>query len=165
MVQKDTTVLPFAHAAFLRHLDRFPSAFNGLGIVEQTVLELAGEGVTSSIELFRQTGDRLHELGMGDVEFGYWFRRMLKQPHSLLELQDGAALPDPSLNAPLPSNQHKVVITELGSRVVAGEQDWIAIEGIDEWYGGLHLQGGIDWRWNPIGDNCGCWGNEKNFYF
>ncbi|PWV95834.1 uncharacterized protein DUF1835 [Paenibacillus cellulosilyticus] len=148
IVQKDTSALPYAHAAFTRHLDRFPSAYNGLGIMEQTALELVRDGVTSPIELFRQTGDQLHELGMGDVEFGYWLRRMLRQPHALLELQGAASLPEPSLEAPLPSSQSSIVITELGHKVLAGEQNWVAFAGIDEWYGGLHLQGPIDWRWD-----------------
>lgn len=144
IVRKDTSALPYAHTAFTRHLARFPSSFNGLGIVEQTALELVSGGINVPIELFRKTGNQLHELGMGDVEFGYWLRRMMRQPHALLELENTEALPDVSLDAPLPS--HNIRITELGSKVLAGEQDWVTVAGVDEWYGGLHLQGRISWR-------------------
>ena len=148
IVHKDTSALPYAHTAFAHHLVRFPSAFNGLGLVEQTVLELVNDGVTTPAELFRQTGDRLHALGMGDVEFGHWLRRMLRQPQPILALQGTEALPEPSLDAPLPSNQNKLGITALGRQVLAGEQDWVEAAGIDEWYGGLHVQGRIGWRWD-----------------
>ncbi|GMK40208.1 hypothetical protein PCCS19_32630 [Paenibacillus sp. CCS19] len=147
IVQKDTSSLPYARAAFTHHLARFPSAFNGLGIVEQTILELVNDGAASPIDLFRQTIDRLHVLGMGDVEFGYWLRRLLHQPHALIELHGIETLPDVSLESPLPPHNSTIMITALGRSVLACEQDWISITGIDEWYGGLHLHG-LDWRWD-----------------
>ncbi|MBD3922468.1 DUF1835 domain-containing protein [Paenibacillus sp. PR3] len=148
VVCMNTSALPYAHTAFTHHLARFPFAFNGLGIVEQTILELVSDGVTTPAELFRQTGDRLHVLGMGDVEFGHWLRRMLQQPHALLELQDTGQLNEVSLDAPLPPRNSTIMITALGRSVLTGEHDWITIAGIDQWYGGLHLQGPIDWRWD-----------------
>lgn len=151
IVRMNTSALPYAHAAFNYHLARFPSAFNGLGIVEQTVLELVRDGADSPIELFRQTIDRLHELGMGDVEFGHRLRWMLQQPNALLELQGVETMTEVSLDAPLPPHNSTIMITAIGRSVLAGELDRVSIAGIDEWYGGLHLQGHINWRWDPHG--------------
>ena len=42
-----------------------------------------------------------------------------------------------------------VVITAFGMDVLAGKVDGVAKKGIDEWYGGVHLQGQCPrWRWH-----------------
>jgi hypothetical protein len=40
-------------------------------------------------------------------------------------------------------------LTDTGARVLAGEADQIALNGIDRWIGGVHLQGHqLPWRWD-----------------
>ena len=42
-----------------------------------------------------------------------------------------------------------VRLTDTGARVLAGEADQIALNGIDRWIGGVHLQGHhVPWRWD-----------------
>jgi hypothetical protein len=42
-----------------------------------------------------------------------------------------------------------VQLTDAGARVLAGEGDQIALNGIDRWIGGVHLQGHhVPWRWD-----------------
>jgi hypothetical protein len=59
----------------------------------------------------------------------------------------------PSLCASWPEfNEQQMVITRAGERVLANELDWIEINGIDKWLGGVHLTssaGENPWRWNP----------------
>ena len=46
---------------------------------------------------------------------------------------------------------HTVSITDAGRSVLTGRADAVALNGIDEWRGGVHLSG-IDrspWRWDP----------------
>jgi len=56
---------------------------------------------------------------------------------------------------PEPSAQdlrgHTVSITGAGRRVLAGRDDAVALNGIDEWRGGVHLVGAdrSPWRWSP----------------
>ena len=43
----------------------------------------------------------------------------------------------------------EVLITETGADVIEGKQDWIKINGIDRWMGGVHLAKGKPmWRWD-----------------
>ncbi|MNU08152.1 hypothetical protein D3C72_2540670 [compost metagenome] len=43
----------------------------------------------------------------------------------------------------------EVVMTPFGKRVMAGQEDWVTRNGIDEWYGGVHVQGHYpEWRWD-----------------
>jgi hypothetical protein len=42
-----------------------------------------------------------------------------------------------------------VHLTSAGARVLAGQADQLALNGIDRWIGGVHLQGHhVPWRWN-----------------
>jgi hypothetical protein len=42
-----------------------------------------------------------------------------------------------------------VQLTGTGARVLAGQADQIALNGIDRWIGGVHLQGHhVPWRWD-----------------
>jgi hypothetical protein len=42
-----------------------------------------------------------------------------------------------------------VRLTDAGSRVLAGQADQIALNGIDRWIGGVHLRGHhVSWRWD-----------------
>ena len=46
---------------------------------------------------------------------------------------------------------HTVSMTDAGRGVLAGRDDAVALNGIDEWRGGVHLVGAdrSPWRWNP----------------
>ena len=40
-------------------------------------------------------------------------------------------------------------LTGTGARLLAGEADQVALNGIDRWIGGVHLQGHrVPWRWD-----------------
>ncbi|OAB42653.1 hypothetical protein [Paenibacillus glacialis] len=49
----------------------------------------------------------------------------------------------------VPFQNSDVVLTGFGKNVMDGNEDWVEKKGIDEWYGGVHLQGYFQrWRWN-----------------
>ncbi|MDF2958557.1 MAG: DNA-directed polymerase subunit sigma [Paenibacillus sp.] len=143
-----TAALPFAHNAFQLHLSRLPSTRNGLGIVEQTTLEMVQNGLNSPVDLFEQVGNTLHELGMGDLQYWHSLAKMSQAPYPLLNIEGLKTFP--GYTDPSPSFHHcQVVLTEFGRKVMAGKEDSISMNGIDEWYGGVHLHGhsGL-WRWD-----------------
>ena len=39
-------------------------------------------------------------------------------------------------------------LTDVGRAVQAGERDFIELNGIDRWLGGVHLVSGQVWRWH-----------------
>ena len=42
-----------------------------------------------------------------------------------------------------------VALSDIGRRVLAGEEDWLAVQPQERWMGGVHLRpGGTDWRWD-----------------
>jgi len=148
LLSTDTSALPFAQDAFKHHLAQFPSTFNGLGIVEQTTLTVLQAGIQSSRDLFKRVGDQLHVLGMGDLQYGYILGRMAQGSHPLIELR-GATEVLAKSGAYMSLQNCEVVITPFGRDVMAGQEDWVAQNGIDEWRGGVHVQGHDPaWRWD-----------------
>lgn len=145
----DVTALPFVHDAFQLHLSRFPSTRNGLGIVEQTTLEMVHNGLHTPQDLFAQVGDKLHGLGMGDLQYWYCLAKITRGSSPLLRFEGLESFP--TYQDPSPTfRQCKVSLTELGRTVMDGNEDWLALHGIDEWYGGVRLNNrSIPWRWDP----------------
>lgn len=140
ILQEDTSVLPFVRDAFEVHLSRLPSTYNGLGIVEQTTLEMVASGISDPYGLFDQVGNKLNALGMGDLEYWYLLEKISEEPYPLLHIQGLVAFP--KFNNPVQSFRECVItLTELGRNVQEGEEDWVTIKGTDEWVGGLRLQG------------------------
>ncbi|NJJ39199.1 DUF1835 domain-containing protein [Paenibacillus apii] len=148
-LQEDTSALPFAKPAFEAHLSRIPSVTNGLGIIEQTTLATITDKEYGPHALFAEAGDKLHMLGMGDLEFWQHLKKMSIEPYPLLHIQGLEAFP--AFRNPARSFADcRITLTALGRKVLDGEVDYLSLKGIDEWYGGLHLDGrSIPWRWDP----------------
>ncbi|WP_238650123.1 sigma-70 family RNA polymerase sigma factor [Paenibacillus piscarius] len=141
------SALAFANDAFQAHLSRLPSVENGLGITEQTTLEAVASGTDTPLKLFRQVVDELHRLGMGDTEYWKILRSLTAGGNPLLRI-DGVAEVTDYRQVPDFLNR-SVKLTALGEQVLAGNADRVQRQGIDEWYGGLHLQGhDVPWRWD-----------------
>lgn len=148
-LRQNSTVLPFAHAAFEAHLTRLPSQSNGLGAIEQATLEAVNQGVDHPYPLFEHVSERLHVLGMGDLEYWAHLRRMTKGQHALLQISGADTFPD--------FTQHHehfrnavLSLTELGIQVLAEEADYAELRKDEMWIGGLWNAQGKDpqWRWD-----------------
>lgn len=150
LLQSDTSALPFVRDAFLAHLSRLPSSYNGLGIVEQSTLELVADGVHSPFELFDRVGGKLHLLGMGDLPYWHCLSQLSQGPSPLLRVNGPKPLAFPTFKQSPPSFEDcKLTITELGSSVLEGRADRVKNVGIDAWYGGVHIKGANpSWRWD-----------------
>ncbi|UQZ32485.1 RNA polymerase subunit sigma [Paenibacillus sp. PK3_47] len=141
------SALPFAYDAFRAHLSRLPSVYNGLGIVEQTTMEALRQGVNTPIELFRVVTDRLHVLGMGDLEYFTYLYALVQGSQPLVTIDGAAELTD--FRKTTDFLHRRMSLTTLGEQVLAGAADRITEQGIDQWFGGLHLQGHhVPWRWD-----------------
>jgi hypothetical protein len=79
--------------------------------------------------------------GLGDTQVWRDLRRMADAPQPLLRIEgfDGSA--DSRRTA-------SYDLTEVGSRVLANQDDFVTLNGIDLWLGGVHLSNGRLWRWD-----------------
>ncbi|TVX93390.1 sigma-70 family RNA polymerase sigma factor [Paenibacillus agilis] len=148
LLVQDTSALPFLHHAFEAHLARLPSVLNGLGIIEQVTLETIASGIHTPIEVFQHVGDRLHELGMGDLEFWYLLNSLIEVSNPLLEVKKGIVPFADLKQSSLPFRESVLQVTALGQDMLDGKTEYAEIEQLDRWVGGIHLQGTPSWRWD-----------------
>ncbi len=145
LLENDTKILQFLDPALRAHLRRFPSTSNGLGLVESTALRLVQSGPRTFADLFTHFGETHPLYGFGDAQFWLALKRLIEARHTVL-LQNRNA--DQTLSAQILPNA-EFEITELGAAVLEGAEDYVELNGIDLWLGGVHLAGyRAAWRWD-----------------
>lgn len=143
LLRRDTSPLPFLAGALRRHLEEFPALRNGLSRTEQQALLGVAAGHGSFEKLFRATQRMEERVFLGDVSFLRNLRGLAAGSRPLLRLE-------PSPNTSLQSL--RLSLTTTAWDVLEGRDDWVHIQGIDRWLGGVHLQGReAQWRWDAEG--------------
>jgi hypothetical protein len=147
LLDEDTSAMPFLGDSLRLHLTRFPSIRNGLGQIEQNALELISEGAVTFKSLFPKFANADPDYGLGDGQFWSELRRIKEAKKPLIILKEPG---DPQ--SALEANRYyeaSFEITDTGSKVLAGELDFVEVNGIDLWLGGVHLIGNETlWRWD-----------------
>jgi hypothetical protein len=140
LLRRDTSPLPFLAGALRRHLEEFPSVRNGLSRTEHQALLGAAAGHGTFEKLFRATQRMEERVFLGDSSFLRNLRVLASGPRPLLRLE-------PASNGSLRSIG--ISLTATAWDVLESRDDWVHIQGIDRWLGGVHLQGGEAlWRWD-----------------
>ena len=150
LLQTNTSSLPFLKPALQAHLRRFPSTKNGLGAIENKGLELINGGLNSFVDLFSDLSATEQQYGLGDAQFWLALRRMNVGRQPLIAIENGSKgrNNEKSLTSDILRNA-RLQITKPGKSVLKGEDDFVALNGIDLWLGGVHLLGQDKlWRWD-----------------
>jgi hypothetical protein len=144
LIDSDLSALPFLPIALSKHLQRFPSTKNGLGRIGNVGLELIASGQRKFTSLFPAFASREPEYGFGDAQFFLELKRLAGVAKPLLRVNgNGSAME--SAQMLLSSFE----ITEHGQAVLSGTEDFVHSDGIDQWLGGIHLEGNeVRWRWD-----------------
>lgn len=139
-VRSDTSVLPFLAGALRRFLEEYPSTRNGLPRTERQILMALTTGPKHPSELFLAMYPLEERVFMGDLTFWARLKGLAAGQQPLIEW-------DLIERTPVPDGE--VRLTETGRAVLAGRADWIALNSINRWLGGVHLQGDdANWRWD-----------------
>jgi hypothetical protein len=147
LLSEDTRALPYLKGALLQHVARFPSVRNGLGHAENRLLELIRNGQSDFMWLCPAFFDAEPAYGLGDFQVWRDLERMARADQPLVII-DGL---DDSSSRRTPSRMHKASfsVTETGKEVLEGRAEFVALNGIDLWLGGVHLRDKADlWRWD-----------------
>lgn len=136
--------LRFLPEAFDRLSREYPSSRDGLALTERRVLAAVAEGAGTAEEAFVASGRRESRPFLGDT---WCFRRMAALAHApdpLLWLGDADDAYRPRVK-----RTTRLGLTATGRRVLDGQVDHVALNGIDRWIGGVHLTGHrVAWRWD-----------------
>ena len=142
----DTSALPFLRGALLHHLARFPSTSNGLGRIENKALELINAGYGEFTSLFNEFGHAEPVYGLGDCQFWNDLKRIGEARQPLL-LIDGLEMARRDEAQDFTKSVFQ--LTEAGQTVRSAQDDFLKMNAVDFWLGGVHLstQGQV-WRWH-----------------
>lgn len=150
VLQAGTSALPFLDAALRAHLRRFPATTNGLGHIENSALGFIRGGEDSFGKLFARFGDDESIYGFGDAQFWLAVRHLCNGPAPLISVENfqTESLQRQTLTSDL-AQKAKFKITAAGEAVLANEADFITLNGIEVWLGGVHLHDPENlWRWD-----------------
>jgi hypothetical protein len=146
-LESDMSVMPFLKQALRLHLERFPFVRNGLGRIQNKGLEFIQDGSRKFVELFPRFGNAEPRYGLGDAQFWMSLRKMSDAPQPLLKLSNGSS-PNGELGFEK-IQEATFEITETGTAVLKNQADFVDVNGIDAWLGGVHLSGKTNlWRWD-----------------
>ena len=147
LMAEEMSALPYLRSALIQHLARFPSVSNGLGRAENRLLEIVSEGITDFMRLCKAFFDREPAYGLGDYQVWHDMKRMASASQPLVKITGF----DDSDSASFSSRIHKTSfdITQTGMDVLNGNADFLDMNGIDLWLGGVHLRDKENlWRWD-----------------
>ncbi|HKR72418.1 MAG TPA: DUF1835 domain-containing protein [Streptosporangiaceae bacterium] len=132
--------LRFLGEAFDRLSREYPATRDGLSLTERRVLAAVADGASDAGTAFARAWARETRPYMGDSTCFGRMNRLAGGPDPLLSL-------DPP-DGPV-TRSTRMRLTDAGAEVLAGKADQIALNGIDRWIGGVHLQGHrAPWRWD-----------------
>jgi len=150
LLETDLTPLPFLRTSFQAHLQRFPSLQNGLGRIENKSLELINRGLHRFVDLFPKFGESEHIYGLGDFQFWISLKRLAQVSTPLVSVNGNGGIG--KLNSDV-LREIDFEITDTGRAVLSQEADFVRLNGIDHWLGGVHLAGrGKLWRWDSVSE-------------
>ena len=132
--------LRFLGEAFDRLSREYPATRDGLSLTERRVLAAIADGALDAGTAFVRAQARETRRYLGDTTCFARIGELAGGPHPLVSL-------DPP-GSPV-QRATGVRLTGTGTRVLAGQADHIALNGIDRWIGGVHLHGHhVPWRWD-----------------
>jgi hypothetical protein len=133
--------LRFLGEAFDRLGREYPSTRDGLSLTERRLLAAMHDGSEPSAgAVFARLGEREARPFLADL---FCFR--------ILARLAGGRVPLVELDPPAGevAAATRLRLTAAGGRVLRGEADHVALNGIDRWVGGVHLHGQeARWRWD-----------------
>jgi Domain of unknown function (DUF1835) len=133
--------LPFLDAAIRRFLEEYPSTVNGMSRTANAALRALASGPLKGGGLFAATQRAEERPFMGDSSFWDLLRTLASARVPLVHIEGDSR----------EMARATIAITPAGRDVASGARDGIALNGIDEWRGGVHLLGAdrSPWRWDP----------------
>jgi hypothetical protein len=139
-----STELRFLPEAFDRLSREYPSTRDGLSLTERRILAAVAEDANTAEKAFLASSRRESRPFLGDL---WCFRRIAALANArspLLWLDDAETSRQPRVQ-----RSTRLGLTATGRRVLDGQVDHVALNGIDRWIGGVRLTGHrMAWRWD-----------------
>lgn len=142
--------LPEARSSFARLLEEYPSPRGGLGRIERAALLAVRDGAITPGLAFRHYQQTEPLPFLGDLGFYYRLEKLAAGENPLVRgLPEGGIARAARSNTTVEYTDTLIELTGTGHEVLEGRKDFITLNGIDRWIGGVHLTSENVWRYDP----------------
>ena len=141
LLDSDLSALPGIRNTVRWILSEYPAKRDGLSRLQRKLLrEIEVRETAKAGEI---VGAVLMKESVGDLLLFEFVEQYIQAPYPLVNVVE------PTRNRRL-SYRSQVALTDTGRDVLAGRADYISLNGVDRWIGGVHLRGHrVNWRWDP----------------
>jgi len=149
----NSSTMPHLKNAILRFLKQYPSQTNGLSHSEALIANALLHQKTDANEIYETMQSKEGIAFMNRAIFANCLQSMCDGKMPLVEQQQINIESEDSEEYDLIDDtmvEQKVVLklTDLGRQVLHSWVDWVQVNGIDRWLGGVHLREGSLWRYD-----------------
>jgi len=143
LLNADLRLYPGLRGAMIRLLQEYPAKRNGLSRLECELLrEIYNRGSAKGAKVVVST---LASEPVGDLLLFDMLRNFVRASVPLVRFAE----PFEGKFESYEFSGSNLELTPMGRRVVAGKADHVALNGVDRWIGGVHLEGKeVHWRWD-----------------
>jgi hypothetical protein len=142
--------LPEVRASFARLLAEYPATIDGLGHIERSALFAVRDGAITPGLAFRHYQQTEALPFLGDLGFFHRMDALQNCASPLLHgLPNGGIAQAARTNMSVEYAHTPIELTDVGHAVLERGADFVALNGIDRWIGGVHLTNENVWRYNP----------------
>jgi len=140
-------VIPGARAAMYRLLGEFPGAQDGLSRIERYALLAIRDGAIAPALAFRHYQQTEPLPFLGDLGFFHRLDALAFARHPLIRGIPEGGIAEASRTKRMLEYAHaQIELTAVGHEVLEAKADFVKLNGVDRWVGGVHLNGLNVWR-------------------
>jgi hypothetical protein len=131
LIEDDTSALPALKDSVIRMLEEYPNSINGLSRTAHQALLIIANDIHYPPHIFEAYQKSEKYRFMGDILFFDTLKKLLNRG-LLVSREEGKYLE----------------ITSLGEEILRGERNWLDLDKIDFWLGGVHQTANHLWLWD-----------------
>ncbi|MEP4191728.1 MAG: DUF1835 domain-containing protein, partial [Sneathiella sp.] len=145
LINEEKSPLPLMQKAFWRIIAELPSPENGLGLTERLALDIiAKEGSLLARRAFLfAMADRDPQPYHGDIMFFAILNSLWSAENPALEVTG-------YMEGPGDHGKEILKLTPLGERLLQGQENWLKVNKVDKWVGGIHINSEKAQNWHYI---------------
>lgn len=154
---EDLSTMPFIKNAFFRLIQEYPSKQTGLSRTEFLIIDAVKKKHFDEDSIFAYLQEKepiafisknifQHRLaGLLGATYPILKKEVIEQ-ETVLEFSDESTEPEENTIV----QEYYIKTTQHANQILNRWSDWVQMNGIDRWVGGVHLQEGSIWRYDPV---------------
>lgn len=154
---KDLSTMPFLKNAIARLIQEYPSKTTGLSRTEYLIIDAVAKKMFNEDAIFNYMQLKEPVAFMSKTIFLHHLNHLMNAKYPMLvknAITQETALETSIGQIDVKENpivhSYKITVTKYTNQVIAKWLDWVQLNGINRWIGGVHLSDGNIWRYDSV---------------